>query len=258
MDGHTARERNEALRPSHTPEAIRDRFSLGPTHSNLRDAVYGAIDGIVTTFAIAAAASGADLTPAIVVILGCANLVGDGISMGIANVVGTRTEAQELERARRDEEEQIQVIPEGEREEIRHIFMEKGFTGEDLERAVDIITSDIKTWVDTMVTEELGLSRVVRSPWRAGVTTFIAFAVAGVLPLVPFFIAIAGPVGSTAAFAWSAGFAALAFFLVGTLKARFVDQAWHRAGLETLVAGGVASGAAYLIGFLLRGVADAA
>lgn len=256
MDEDASRQRIEELIPSHTPEAVHERLLLGPTHSNLRDLVYGATDGIVTTFAVAAAASGADLAPAIIVILGCANLVGDGISMGISNVLGTRAEVQELERARREEEEQINFVPEGEREEVRHIFMEKGFTGDDLERAVDIITSDLKIWVDTMVTEELGLARVAPSPWRAGLATFAAFAVAGGLPLVPFFVELARGTGPIAPFAWSTGCAAFAFFLVGTFKARFVDQAWYRSGLETLLAGAVASGAAYLVGYLLRGIAD--
>lgn len=258
MDEDASRQRIEELLRSHTPEAVQERLLLGPTHSNLRDLVYGATDGIVTTFAIAAAAFGADLAPEIIVILGCANLGGDGISMAISNVLGTRAEVQELERARREEEEQINVIPEGEREEVRRIFMDKGFTGDDLERAVDIITSDLKIWVDTMVTEELGLARGAPSPWRAGFATFVAFAVAGVLPLIPFFIELAGGIDSSTAFAWSAGFAGFAFFLVGAIKARFVDQEWYRSGLETLLAGGVASGAAYLIGYLLRGIADAA
>ena len=258
MDQDAARQRTAELRTSHTPEAVRERLLPAPRRSNLRDLIYGATDGIVTTFAIAAAASGADLSPEIIVILGCANLVGDGISMAIGNVLGTRAEVQELERARRKEEEHIRVIPEGEREEVRRIFIDKGFTGADLERAVDIITSDLKSWVDTMVTDELGLARAVPSPWRAGLATFVAFAVAGVLPLVPFFISLAGGFGSQAAFAWSAGCAGLAFFLVGAFKARFVDQEWYRSGLETLLAGGAASGAAYLVGFLLRGIADAA
>ena len=258
MDEDAVRQRTEELLPSHTPEAVRARLLLDPRHSNLRDLVYGATDGIVTTFAIAAAGSGADLAPEIIVILGCANLVGDGISMAVSNVLGIRAEVQELERARREEEEQISVIPEGEREEVRRIFLEKGFTGPDLERVVDIITSDLKIWIDTMVTDELGLARVAPSLWRAGLATFVAFAVAGVLPLVPFFIELASGTGPVAAFAWSTGCAGLAFFLVGAFKARFVDQEWYRSGLETLLAGGVASGAAFLIGYLLRGIADAA
>lgn len=251
------RTRAEELLASHTPEAVRTRLRREPTHSNLRDVVYGATDGIVTTFAVAAAAVGADLSPAVVVILGCANLVGDGISMATSNVLGTRAAAQELEKARADEVEQIRLIPEGEREEIRHIFAEKGFEGAELDRAVEIVTSDLKVWVDTMVTEELGLARVGPSLWRAGLATFVAFVLAGALPLVPFFIELASGTGAISPFAWSTACAGVAFFLVGTFKARFVEQAWYRSGFETLAAGAFASGAAYLVGYLLRGIEDA-
>lgn len=258
MDEAREQRQIEELRRSHTPEAVRRRLGQEPAYSNLRDVVYGAIDGIVTTFAIAAAATGADLSAEVIVVLGVANLVGDGISMATSNVLGTRAAGQELDKARADEREQIRLLPAGEREEVRRIYANKGFTGADLERAVEIITSDEDVWVDTMVTEELGLSKVGPSLWRAGLATFIAFAVAGAVPLVPFFVAIASGTSEAVAFAWSTACAGVAFFLVGAFKARFVDQAWYHSGLETLAAGAFASGAAYLIGYLLRGVVDAA
>jgi VIT1/CCC1 family predicted Fe2+/Mn2+ transporter len=257
MDEHQSK-RAEELLASHTPDAVRSRINRETSDSNLRDVVYGATDGIVTTFAIAAAAAGADLSAEVIVILGCANLVGDGISMATSNVLGTRAAAQELEAARADEREQIRLLPEGEREEIRRIYKDKGFEGEDLERVVEVITSNEDVWVDTMVTEELGLARVGPSLWRAGLATFIAFALAGALPLIPFFVELGTNTGPLSPFAWSTISAGIAFFLVGTFKARFVEQAWYRSGLETLAAGAFASGAAFLIGYLLRGIADSA
>ncbi|MGH8978267.1 MAG: VIT1/CCC1 transporter family protein, partial [Acidimicrobiia bacterium] len=70
-----------ALVASHTPEAIAARLRIGPRRSYLRDLVYGAIDGTVTTFAVVAGVRGASLEATILVILGIANLVADGFSM---------------------------------------------------------------------------------------------------------------------------------------------------------------------------------
>lgn len=65
----------------HTPSAIRARLASGPDHSYLRDFTFGAIDGLVTTFAMVAAVAGADLSPTIVIIVGLANVLADGFSM---------------------------------------------------------------------------------------------------------------------------------------------------------------------------------
>ncbi len=240
-------------RAAHTPEAIARRLGRQPVKSYLRDFIYGAIDGAVTTFAVVAGVQGAGLSSTVIIILGAANLIADGFSMAVSNFLGTRAEQQQIRRARSEEERHIRLFPEGEREEIRQIFKAKGFEGEALDRAVDVITSDMKQWVDTMVTDELGLTLETRSPWKAGTMTLVAFVIIGALPLLAFIYHHAAAEGLGNPFLLSAIMTGAAFFIVGAGKSRFVDESWWRAGLETVAIGGVAAGLAYLIGMALKG-----
>jgi VIT1/CCC1 family predicted Fe2+/Mn2+ transporter len=242
----------DSLRDSHTPAAIQARLQLGPQHSYLRDFIYGAIDGSVTTFAVVSGVAGANLDPAIVIILGLANLVGDGFSMAAGNYLGVRAEQQLREQARLQEEAHIADFPEGEREEIRQIFASKGFEGKDLDRAVHIITADRQRWIETMLREEHGLSLHGPNPLRAAASTFLAFTVVGAIPLLAYFADLLVPGLIARPFWWSVLLTGVAFFTVGAFKSRFVNESWYRAGLETLFVGGAAATLAYLVGLFLR------
>jgi VIT1/CCC1 family predicted Fe2+/Mn2+ transporter len=243
------------LAADHSPDAVRRRLSAPPATSYLRDFVYGAIDGAVTTFAVAAGVQGADLSSSIVLILGGANLIADGFSMAVSNFLGLRAERQQLERARSEEERHVRLVPEGEREEVRQIFAAKGFEADDLERVVEVITADRDLWVSTMLREELGLGGGEPSPLRAGASTLAAFIAVGSFPLLAFVLDAAVPGGIAHPFAWSAAMTAVAFFIVGSLKARFIEQAWWRSGMETLAVGGAAAVLAFVVGALLKEVA---
>ncbi|HEU0022357.1 MAG TPA: VIT1/CCC1 transporter family protein [Dehalococcoidia bacterium] len=242
------------LEADHTARAVRERLRDGPGPPSLRDFILGAVDGTVTTFAVVAGASGAELAAGIVIILGLANLVADGFSMGVSIFLGTRAENQQKEGARREEGRQVDSIPEGEREEVRQIFAAKGFGGDDLEHVVEVITADRELWINTMLREEHGFAAKEGSPWRSGLVTCSGFMAAGLVPLLPYFYGAIFPVGVLNSFAWSTILAFATFFGIGALKTRFVEQRWYWGGLETLVVGGVAAGLAYLVGALLRGL----
>lgn len=241
----------EELRADHTPVAIRRRLSRPHRHSYLRDFVYGATDGVVTTFAVVSGVAGAGLSARIVTILGLANLIADGFSMAVGNFLGARAERQVVDHARRAEQRHVALVPEGEREEVRQVFRARGFTGPDLDRIVDVITADTDRWIETMVTEELGLSPTGPSPWRAALATFTAFVVAGSLPLTVFVWEFVTGVAVPSAFLFSTAATGVTMFMIGACKSRFVSQGWATAGIETLAMGGAAAALAFVVGLLL-------
>jgi VIT1/CCC1 family predicted Fe2+/Mn2+ transporter len=249
-----SRRGQRSLADEHTRSAVRERLRRAPAPSYLADFVYGAIDGAVTTFAVVAGVEGASLDETIVVILGASNLAADGFSMAASNFLGTRAARQQRERARRAERRHIELVPEGEREEIRQIFAAKGFTGADLERVVDVITADVDRWTETMMSDELGFASAQRDELRAAAATFTAFVVVGFLPLAVFVYDLVTPGTVADRFVWSAALTGIAFAVVGALKSRFVDQTWWRSALETLAVGGLAAALAYAVGALLQGV----
>jgi len=242
----------DVLRDSHLPSAIQERLEAGIKHSYLKDFIYGAIDGTVTTFAVVSGVVGAGLSSKVIIILGLANLLADGFSMAVSNFLGTRADKQLLAKIRETEEEHIRKIPDGEKEEIRQIFSGKGFKGEDLEWAVKIITSDPKQWVNTMIQEEFGLALNGPSPIKAAALTFVSFIVIGSLPLLVFVYELLKQVQVMNAFSISAVMTGMAFFIVGAMKGKFVGQKWFISGLETLIVGAIASALAYGVGAWLK------
>jgi len=238
----------ELLEHDHSPDAIRERLAAGPRASYLRDFVYGGIDGAVTTFAVVSGVVGARLAPAVILILGAANLVGDGFSMAASNYSGTRTEHEEMRALRAREERHIAGDPDGEREEVSQILAAKGFGGDELRNAVGVVTADRERWIRFMLSEEYGLPSQVRSPWIAAWSTFAAFAVCGLVPLLPFVF------GSTAAFTISLLTTLGVFFAIGSVKSLWTTVPWWRAGLETLSIGVIAAALAYAAGAVLKRV----
>jgi VIT1/CCC1 family predicted Fe2+/Mn2+ transporter len=238
-----------ALEHSHTQQAIKARLARGPHSNYLRDWIYGGIDGAVTTFAIIAGVAGADLAASVVLILGFANLLADGLAMAASNYSGTKAERDDYKRVLGIEQKHIALVPEGEREEIRQIFSAKGFSGDDLERIVSVITSDKALWVKTMAVEEYGLSPTPRSPALAALSTFAAFILCGLVPLAAFLLA-----GGLMSCVVAAG---ATFFGVGAIKSRWSPTTWWRSGLETLLIGLSAAGVAFAVGYCLKALISA-
>jgi VIT1/CCC1 family predicted Fe2+/Mn2+ transporter len=232
----------------HSPDAIRRRLETGPTHNYLRDWIYGGIDGSVTTLAVVTGVAGAQLSHWVILVLGFANLFADGFSMAASNYLGTKAEHDDWRRLEHIERRHIELEPEGEREEVRQIFERKGFAGADLERIVELVTSNRERWVHTMLMDEYGLPHAVRSPWIAALSTFTAFLICGLVPLMPYLF------GSGRSVLVSLALTGMVFFAIGSIKSRWSTSSWWHSGLTTLLVGAVAASLAYVTGFVLRHV----
>lgn len=250
----------EASRKAHSELAIKESLEEPIIHDVVKgqyigDVVYGAIDGIVTTFAVVSGVAGAQLSAGIVLILGFANLFADGLSMAVGNYLGTKSEAEYKQRERYREEWEVEHMPEDEREEIRQIYSRKGFTGKLLDQLVGVITKDKKLWVDTMLLEELHIIPEQASPLRAGFFTFASFVLAGFLPLLPYVLAYAVPFIDEHSYVISVTLTFVTIFVVGSMRVYVTGKRWWTSGLEMLLVGGATAVVAYCIGYLLKGLA---
>lgn len=234
------------LHHEHTPEEIRKRLTSKVSHSYLRDFIYGGIDGTVTTFAVVSGVVGASLESQAILILGFANLFADGFSMAASNYLGTKTEIEEYQLAKDFEYEQIIKNPEGEKEEVRQILKGKGFTGELLEQTTDLFVEDRIKWIDLMLKEEYGFASEIRSPLKAGLSTFMAFLFFGIIPLIPFLF------GLKNSFLSASVMTGIAFFLVGSMKSRWTNEKIWKSGGQTFLIGAIASVLAYAVGHFLK------
>lgn len=215
--------------------------------------VYGAIDGAVTTFAIVTGVVGASLSPSIIIILGFANLLADGFSMAIGNYLAVKTQNEFIQRERKREEWEIDNRIDEEKQEIREIYSRKGFKDELLDEIVRIITSRRKVWIDTMMSEELGLVEGKHTPIVSAVNTFVGFNIIGIIPLIPFiFIYISGSnLSISNALMYSVAATASSFFLIGNIRGKVVQKPIIASGFNTVLIGGAAAAVSYCIGYVL-------
>lgn len=218
----------------------------------LPEFVYGGIDGSVTTFAVVAGAAGAGLSTGVVLILGFANLLADGLSMSIGNFLSVKSEVDEYKKQQRVEYWEIDNWPEKEREEIREIYEAKGFEGELLEQVVDVITSDRDRWVDLMMKEELNMQYPSQSPFKTAGATFISFFIVGLIPLITYVFSYFNEMSETKLFWFSSLLTGIAFILIGFLKSYITHSHRLKSVLETLMLGGIAAVVAYYVGDVLR------
>jgi VIT1/CCC1 family predicted Fe2+/Mn2+ transporter len=213
----------------------------------VRDVIFGANDGLVSILALTAGVYGAATESHLILISGVVGAVGGAISMGAGAYISSKSEQEVTEKENRRKGKERRRSPEEERAELAKFYQQQGFSkGEAAAVAVRVMLR-MATEAEYTIGEEVGLAGEEGwPPVKAAILTGLSFAVASLVPIVPFAILEVTPAAITAALA---SFAAL--FGVGASKAIFTRKSWASSGLEVLAVGTLAAVASYAIGLLI-------
>lgn len=215
----------------------------------IREIVYGGNDGIVTTFAVVAGTAGADLPHYVVIILGLANLLADGLSMATGAYLSEKSDHAQWQRVQKEEMQEVDDHPAMEREEVRAYLASLGFEGASLAHATDVVTKDRETWVKVMMIAEHGYVGSEDShPLLDGLMTFLSFTIFGSIPLLPYVLSINVEQRFNVAIVGTF----VALLLLGAARSYVTREKIYRGPLEIVFVGALGAFVAYGIGFLLR------
>lgn len=208
-------------------------------------------DGLTVPFALAAGLAGAVQNHWLIIIGGLAEMAAGSIAMGMGGFLAARSDADSYRAELRREEREVRDVPDIERQEVRDIFARYGLQGDSLDAAVGAVTADPHAWVEFMMREELGLEEPhPNRALRSSLTIGGAYIGGGIVPLVPYFM----PVSTTVALIISAVVTLLALGVFGWVKGVFTGVPPIKSALQTMVVGGLAAGAAYVIARIISGI----
>ena len=210
----------------------------------VRDVVIGMADGLTVPFALAAGLAAAVSSTKVIVTAGLAEIVAGAIAMGLGGYLAARTDAEHYIAEETRESWEIDNLRDKEVQEVAELLGGYGLKGDVLQSAVAAITSDRNRWLNFMMHFELGLEQPdpKRAPISAG-TIAVSYVVGGLIPLAPYIILS----NISEAFAYSVGFTALALILFGGIKGQFTGINKAKSAAQTLLVGGLAAAAAYLL-----------
>ncbi|OLD33544.1 MAG: hypothetical protein AUI61_00560 [Thaumarchaeota archaeon 13_1_40CM_2_39_13_2] len=207
--------------PRHTERHLKES-------SSIRDFVFGFGDGINTSLGLVAGVGGADVSSSIIMLAAIVAMFTGAKAMAVQNYLAVKSQRQILRSEIEREKWEMENVPQAERQEIEDVYKAKGFSGIELEKIVEKITSDKKVWLDTMLSEELKLNLgIVGSPIKSAFRMFGAFLVGGILPIIPYFFS-SGYVPLLIA----VGLSLSASFVIGAVKSKLANLSMLRGGLE--------------------------
>jgi len=234
----------------HSIEEVGLRHREGISGGNLRPAVFGASDGLVSNVCLILGVAGARPTGHAVLVSGVAGLLAGAFSMAAGEYVSVRSQREMFEHQIGAERDELRQYPAEEAAELSLIYQARGLGAVDADRMAARIIANPEVALDTLAREELGLDPgALGSPAGAAFFSFVSFAVGAAVPLAPFLAT-----GREIALRASVGLTALALFGVGCAISLFTGRGALRSGGRMLVIGAVAGTVTYAIGRLVGGV----
>jgi vacuolar iron transporter family protein len=210
----------------------------------IKDIVIGMSDGLTVPFALAAGLSGAVSSTEIITTAGIAEIVAGSIAMGLGGYLAGRTEVDHYESELAREYNEVEVVPEKEKEEVRLIFKEMGLGEESQIRIVEELSKDKHKWVDFMMKFELGLERPDNNrAQNSALTIGLAYVIGGIIPLLPYFFTDNAPTGLI----YSCMTTLVCLLIFGYFKSAMTGQKPFAGAIKVALIGATAAGAAFLV-----------
>jgi VIT1/CCC1 family predicted Fe2+/Mn2+ transporter len=210
----------------------------------ITDIVIGMSDGLTVPFALAAGLSGAVNSNVVVITAGIAEIVAGSIAMGLGGYLAGKTEQEHYQSELKREYEEVENIPEKEKEEVRLVFADYGLNEQTQHIIADELAKDKEKWVDFMMKYELGLEKPnVNRARNSAATIGISYIIGGLIPLTAYFFTPTPYDGLVI----SAILTVICLFLFGYFKSKVTGQPLLKGALKVTLIGVIAATAAFLI-----------
>jgi vacuolar iron transporter family protein len=215
----------------------------------LRPAVFGAMDGLVSNFALIAGVAGGRVSHQVIVLTGFAGLAAGAFSMAAGEYISVASQTELVKAEIEVERREIQRRPEAEEYELAKLYEARGLDPGLAREVARQLSRDPAEALDVHAREELGVDPGgLPSPLIAAVSSFLSFAVGAFLPVLPYVVGVAT--------LWPAVIlAAAGLFGAGALVSRLTARAWWYGGLRQLILGGAAAAVTFAVGSLIGGAA---
>ena len=236
---------------------------IGHTHRDvtggwLRPAVFGAMDGLVSNFALmagfaggaSAAGAGADE----VILAGIAGLFAGAFSMAVGEFVSVSSQVEMAQEETEIERRELLANPDGELAELARLWESRGLSPKLALEVATVLSRDPDEAVRVHIREELGFSiSELPSPWVAAFASFGAFCIGALVPLAPYVLSALPITGDLdiANLPWLIGVSALGLFVAGALVSLVTTRSWWYSGTRQMFLGVAAAGLTYAVGSLI-------